>query len=93
MTQSLLLGVLAGAGTIVVSEWLMLRSKTSPVKDFWKLSLSTTVLRSICVVIALVAVVGTGRADPAPFTLALITVYWIGLLFEAGRYRRRIESR
>ncbi len=93
MTESVFFGVLAGAGTVVVSELLMRRGRSRPVEDFWKISLSTAALRSACVLAALIVVVGAGWAEPAPFTLALISVYLGGLLFEARRYRRRIETR
>ena len=93
MTESVFFGVLAGAGTVVVSELLMRRGRGRPVEDFWKISLSTAALRSACVLAALIVVVGAGWAEPAPFTLALIFVYLGGLLYEARRYRRRIETR
>ena len=93
MTESVFFGVLAGAGTVVVSEWLMWRGRSRPVEDFWKISLSSAALRSVCVLAVLIAFVGAGWADPGPFTLALIAVYLGGLVFEARRYRRRIETR
>ena len=93
MTESVFFGVLAGAGTVVVSEWLMRRGRSRPVEDFWKISLSSAALRSACVFAALIVVVGAGWAEPAPFTLALISVYLGGLFYEARRYRRWIETR
>ena len=93
MTESVFFGVLAGVGTVIVSECLILFGDTMPVKDFWKLSLASAALRSACVLATLVVVVGAGWVEPAPFTLALITVYLAGLVFEARRYRRRIETR
>lgn len=91
--DSMFSGALAGLLTVLVSEWLMLRGKTTSVKDCWKLSLASSVLRAVCVVAMLVFTLKIGRADPIPFTLSLVTVYLGGLLFEARRYRHWIETK
>ena len=91
--SSMFSGALAGLLTVLVSEWLMLLGKATPVKDFWKLSIASSVLRSVCVVAVLVFALKIGRSEPVSFTLSLVTVYLCGLLFEARRYRHWIETK
>ena len=93
MTESICFGALAGLATVAISEWLMLCSDVVAMKDFWKLSLTSSALRTVCVIVMLVVALEVGHMDPATFTVSLIVVYLGGILFEARRYRRRIETR
>ena len=93
MIESIFWGVLAGLATVLLSEALMLCRANVPVQDFWKLSLVNSAFRSAFVVAALVVGVSIAAVDPAPFTFALSTAYLGGLIFEARRYRRRIETK
>ena len=93
VTESICFGGLAGLATVAVSEWLMLRRSAVAMKDFWKLSLASSAVRAVCVIVVLVVALEVGHMDPAPFTASLIVVYLGGVFFEAGRYRRRIETR
>ena len=93
VTESICFGVLAGLTTVAISEWLMLCDSVVAMRDFWKLSLTSSALRAVCVIAILVVALEIGHMDPAPFTAALIVVYLGGILFEARRYRHRIETR
>ena len=93
ITDSIIGGILAGLLTVVVSEWLLFRSRISAVKNFWKLSLVSSAVRVVCVVVTLVFGLQVRHLDPTYFTFVLLVVYFAGLLFEARRYNRWIETR
>ncbi len=93
MTAAVIWGVVVGAVTFGISELLLKLWEKHPALDFWKVSLLGVIARGGYVLGMLALVVLSGWVEPAPFTMALMTVYFAGQVFEAIRYRKQIETR
>ena len=93
MTVAVIWGVVAGAVTFGISELLLKLWKKRPALDFWKISLLGVIARGAYVLGMLTFVVLSGWVEPAPFTMALVAVYFAAQVFEAFRYRKQIETR
>lgn len=93
MTAAFIWGVVVGAVTFGISELLLKLWEKHPALDFWKVSLLGVIARSTYVLGMLTFVVLSGWVEPAPFTIALVAVYFTAQVFEAFRYRKQIETR
>lgn len=93
MTAAVIWGLVAGAVTFGISELLLKLWKKRPSLDFWKVSLLGVIARGAYVLGILTFVVLSGWLEPAPFTMALLAVYFAAQVFEAFRYRKQIETR
>lgn len=93
MTAAVIWGATAGAVTFGISELLLKLWKKYPALDFWKVSLLGVIARSTYVLGILTFVVLSGWVEPAPFTMALLAVYFAAQVFEGIRYRKQIETR
>ena len=93
MTAAIIWGVVAGAVTFGISELLLKLWEKHPALDFWKVSLLGVIARGSYVLGMLTFVVLSGWVEPAPFTMALVAVYFAAQVIEAFRYRKQIETR
>ena len=93
MTAAIIWGVAAGAVTFGISELLLKLWEKRPALDFWRVSLLGVIVRGAYVLGMLTFVVLSGWVEPAPFTMALVTVYFAAQVFEAFQYRKQIETR
>lgn len=93
MTAAVIWGLVAGAVTFGISELLLKLWKKRPSLDFWKVSLLGVIARGAYILGMLTFVVLSGWLEPAPFTMALLAVYFAAQVFEAFRYRKQIETR
>ena len=86
-------GLLCGAATMGISEFLIGWWGARPTPGFWKLSLLGVVVRTIWVLGVLVLVLTLTDLEPRAFTIGLMASYLAAQIMEGIRYQRLIGTK
>ncbi len=92
MTGAILWGLIAGFGTLAVSEFI-LRQTPLMRTEFWRALTLGAMIRTTWVLFILAFVISRNLLEPRAFTLALLLGYLSAQIVEGVRYQRFFERR
>ncbi len=90
MTGAILWGLIAGFGTLAVSE-IILHQVPLMRTEFWRALILGAVIRTTWVLFFLAFVISRNLLEPRAFTLALLLGYLGAQIVEGLRYQRFFE--
>lgn len=93
MMSAILWGLVAGLGTLAVSEIIVRQSEPMRHGDFWKLLTLGVAVRTTWVLLVLAVVLTRQSVEPRAFTIALMLSYLLAQVVEGIRYQRFFARR
>ena len=93
MMSAILWGLVAGLGTLAVSELILRQSEPMMHSDFWKLLTLGVAVRTTWVLLVLAVVLTRQSVEPRAFTIALMLSYLLAQVVEGIRYQRFFARR
>jgi hypothetical protein len=91
MTSAILGGLIAGLGTLAVSEVILRQLGAMLRGNFWKLLTLGAAIRTTWVLFVLTVVLSANLLEPRSFTISLMLGYLCAQMVEGVRYQRFFE--